>query len=245
MGTGSVGLVVGASTAVSVLSLLLALSILPSLYTEINSLKDEVFDAVNTFKDSTDGSWVELMDIQLGVTPPSKPKENPLLRREKRFAELPDWCQCNAMPQCPPGPPGPPGAPGEAGSPGTPGPSGMDGVVGPSRACLQQAECIQCPIGPAGSPGPDGPQGAVGPQGQPGAPAQPGGQGPAGPAGPAGDAGAPGPQGPAGENGKKGIDGAPGVDGGVGIPGRDAEYCPCPPRSSVFIGQRRRRVFRQ
>lgn len=50
MGTGSVGLVVGASTAVSVLSLLLALSILPSLYTEINSLKNEVFDAVNTFK---------------------------------------------------------------------------------------------------------------------------------------------------------------------------------------------------
>lgn len=71
---------------------------------------------MSEIQEETDLSWVQLMDVQLAFTPPSKPKENPLTRREKRFAELPDHCQCDAMPQCPQGPPGPPGAPGEPGS---------------------------------------------------------------------------------------------------------------------------------
>lgn len=56
------------------------------------------------------------MDVQIRHTAPSRPLENPLLRRDKRFTKLPDWCQCDSAPQCPPGPPGPQGAPGAPGS---------------------------------------------------------------------------------------------------------------------------------
>lgn len=65
----------------------------------------------------TDEAWAELMRMQLIETPMSSPRPNPLLLRLKRaidprFADLPEWCHCEALPHCPPSPPGPPGEPG-------------------------------------------------------------------------------------------------------------------------------------
>lgn len=109
-------LIVGTASLATSLTLFCALLILPRLYWDIHSLHGEVVSAVEQFKAETDHSWEQLMDLQLAHTPLSQPKENPLTRREKRFAKLPDFCQCDSMPQCPPGVPGPPGSPGEPGS---------------------------------------------------------------------------------------------------------------------------------
>ncbi|VDN58291.1 unnamed protein product [Dracunculus medinensis] len=128
----------------------------------------------------------------------------------------------------PPGPPGPDGLPGIPGNHGFPGPPGLPGPVGD-----------QGPPGPAGSIGPAGPPGAPGvvskgtpgPKGPPGPPGLPGKQGANGAPG---LPGAQGPMGPPGQPGLPGLDGKPGqpgVPGTVGVPGSDAAYCPCPPRS--------------
>uniref|UniRef100_A0A0M3I0M4 Col_cuticle_N domain-containing protein n=1 Tax=Ascaris lumbricoides TaxID=6252 RepID=A0A0M3I0M4_ASCLU len=145
---------------------------------------------------------------------------------------------------CPPGPPGPPGPDGEPGEPGPPGhvgPEGRPGRPGPPG-----------PIGEPGEPGPPGPEGRPGQPGPPGRDGKrgkgpKGPKGPAGPRGPPGEPGKDGERGPDGEPGDKGPDGRPGRDGrpgkdgrpgpagSPGLPGPDAHYCPCPPRSSVFL----------
>ncbi|KAJ1373375.1 hypothetical protein KIN20_035752 [Parelaphostrongylus tenuis] len=81
----------------------------------------------------TDSAWIEMMDIQISVTPPSKPRPNPfesIFRRKRQdFRGLPPWCICEPIKiTCPPGPPGPPGRPGIRGPPGRPGPPGQDNL---------------------------------------------------------------------------------------------------------------------
>lgn len=90
--------------------------------------------------------------------------------------------------------------------------------------------------------------GIPGPAGEPGIPGEPGEPGIPGPAGP------PGPPGPMGVNAIPGlffnsvfhvtnifinmliiIAGDNGIRGNPGLPGADAFYCPCPPRSFAFI----------
>uniref|UniRef100_A0A7E4VST7 Col_cuticle_N domain-containing protein n=1 Tax=Panagrellus redivivus TaxID=6233 RepID=A0A7E4VST7_PANRE len=290
-------IVVGIASAASTLAMVAVLVTVPSLYNQINAMNERVADGVQVFRADTDNAWTQLMEVQMSVTPPSKPRENPFgsIFRTKKQA-LPGFCQCGPLPtpNCPAGPPGPPGPPGNPGAPGTPGPRGDDGAPGaPAAPCpAQDTSCIKCPAGPAGPPGPPGPGGPPGGDGQPGPPGNQGGSGPPGPPGPAGDAGAPGqpgapgspgqpgadaergtgapgpagpsgnpgpsgppgpngqpggpgqpgpagPPGPAGNPGAPGGDGQPGSPGGPGLPGSDAAYCPCPPRSSVFVNRRR------
>ncbi|KAK6057961.1 nematode cuticle collagen domain protein [Cooperia oncophora] len=83
--------IMSVSLAAGAISLIGSMLFLPRLYWEMVDLKDEVFEAVGSFQASlnqlqveTDSSWIELMNVQVSHTPPSKPRENPLLRREKR-----------------------------------------------------------------------------------------------------------------------------------------------------------------
>lgn len=90
-----------------------------------------MLDSVAVFRQETDLAWIDMMDIQIAVSPPSQPRKNPLesIFRQKRqdFRGLPAWCVCEPpKPRCPPGPPGPPGRPGMRGTPGQRGPPGRD-----------------------------------------------------------------------------------------------------------------------
>ncbi|VDM58273.1 unnamed protein product [Angiostrongylus costaricensis] len=147
--------------------------------------------------------------------------------------------------RCPPGPPGPPGPVGPRGSPGPPGTPGrpsLGGIGLPGRPGPVGDPGLRGPPGrrgPDGSPGKDAVTGA-GPPGFPGPPGQPGPPGSDGHPGGVGEPGPIGPAGPPGQPGRPGEPGAQGLRGAGGVPGRDAIYCPCPPRSNSF---HRRRVL--
>ncbi|XGW23810.1 hypothetical protein V3C99_005771 [Haemonchus contortus] len=148
--------------------------------------------------------------------------------------------------KCPPGPPGRRGRTGERGlrgPDGLPGRRGVDGADGPpgppGPVGDEGPPGVPGPDGPPGDPGKDammsgysepGPMGPVGKPGLPGADGPPGGDGGIGARGPAG------PPGETGRPGEPGEDGLPGTDGKEGPPGPDGDYCPCPMRSVVELG---------
>ena len=100
-------LLVGIASTCSLIAVITCLIVIPTIYKEINDIHDEVIDSVNVFRVETDTAWADMMDVQVLVTPPSKPRENPFASvfRQKRqsYGGLPSWCQCNVpVARCPP-----------------------------------------------------------------------------------------------------------------------------------------------
>uniref|UniRef100_A0A914HXZ4 GPI ethanolamine phosphate transferase 1 n=1 Tax=Globodera rostochiensis TaxID=31243 RepID=A0A914HXZ4_GLORO len=231
-------IVVGVASVCSLLAIVATLVVVPSLYSQINEISLKVHDGVQAFRVNTDSAWNELMEVQVTVTPPAKPRENPFASIFRSKRQLPGHCQCAGVqhPQCPPGPPGPAGAPGQPGQPGHNGENGKPGAPGqPGPPCPNVYHpCQLCPAGPPGKPGGQGPAGPSGLPGKPGQPGYGGGVGPPGPPGPTGQAGAPGKPGELGQPGQpgqpgiiskyipgpKGPPGPPGAPGQLGSPGR-------------------------
>ncbi|KAK6731025.1 hypothetical protein RB195_007472 [Necator americanus] len=208
----------------SALAVSTCLIAIPSLLNEIGEIHNMVLDSVAAFRVETDAAWAEMMDVQIAVSPPSKPLPNPftsIFRQKRQFAGLPAWCHCEPIRiTCPPGPPGPPGQPGQPGTPGPPGMPGRDDmtVYAPIHCPAPDRACIRCPPGPPGPPGLDGPQGHPGMDGRPGNPGTRGENGKPGPQGPPGDPGIPGHPGMDGRPGPPGMDGRKGT-GAPGMPG--------------------------
>ena len=99
-------LLVGIASTCSLIAVITCLIVIPTIYKEINDIHDEVIDSVNVFRVETDTAWADMMDVQVLVTPPSKPRENPFASvfRQKRqaYGGLPSWCQCNVpVARCP------------------------------------------------------------------------------------------------------------------------------------------------
>jgi hypothetical protein len=113
-------LVVAVACGFSTIAFVACMAVIPSLYQTISEIHDEVWDGIQVFRVETDVAWSELMGIQLALSPPSRPRENPFdsIFRQKRRSKpgFPPWCMCQpTKPICPPGPPGPPGRPGAGG----------------------------------------------------------------------------------------------------------------------------------
>uniref|UniRef100_A0A7E4ZZA2 Col_cuticle_N domain-containing protein n=1 Tax=Panagrellus redivivus TaxID=6233 RepID=A0A7E4ZZA2_PANRE len=226
--------VIRVASTFSSLALLACVFFIPDIYRTINEIQREVHEASEYFRVETDSAWVQLMDVQIVVSPPRQiTRDSPFLTifRHKKQAHsvLPDFCQCTPLPQpnCPPGPPGSAGEPGVPGTPGLQGPRGDDNTVtyAPIICPTKDSACIKCPAGPKGPPGENGAPGQTGPIGSPGPVGKQGKKGRPGRRGPVGDIGSPGEPGksgkpgPNGKDGEKGI-GKPGPKGSNGNPGR-------------------------
>jgi hypothetical protein len=111
-----VKVVIGVASFCSLAAILAIVVVIPQLYSQISQVNSRVMDGVQAFRVDTDSSWADLMEVQITVTPPSRPRQNPFssifMRQKRQYGgEMPAHCQCGpiSQPSCPPGTPGPPG----------------------------------------------------------------------------------------------------------------------------------------
>uniref|UniRef100_A0A183BTS3 Col_cuticle_N domain-containing protein n=1 Tax=Globodera pallida TaxID=36090 RepID=A0A183BTS3_GLOPA len=71
-------IIIGIASLCSIAAILATLVVVPQLYQQINEVNSRVFDGVQAFRVNTDSAWTELMDVQISVTPPTRPRENPV-----------------------------------------------------------------------------------------------------------------------------------------------------------------------
>uniref|UniRef100_A0A183C763 Col_cuticle_N domain-containing protein n=1 Tax=Globodera pallida TaxID=36090 RepID=A0A183C763_GLOPA len=91
-------IVVGVASVCSLLAIVATLVVVPSLYSQINEISLKVHDGVQAFRVNTDSAWNELMEVQITVTPPAKPRENPFASIFRSKRQLPGHCQCAGVP---------------------------------------------------------------------------------------------------------------------------------------------------
>jgi len=101
-------IVIGIGSACSTLAIVATLVVIPQLYSTIHQINSRVLDGVQVFRVDTDNAWSELMDVQISVMPPPKPRENPFnsifVRHARQAGGLPPQCVCQLTPpHCPPG----------------------------------------------------------------------------------------------------------------------------------------------
>jgi hypothetical protein len=249
---------------ISIISLLILCSIVPSMYNYVNNVSEFGRKDFSNCEAASMDIQKEMSQIQERFKVENRTKRhsnyggyNPTMLA----ANAPVFQECPAC--CIPGDRGPTGDSGLPGMPGNPGPDGAPGRPGttPNASCIPERifeppPCLPCPQGPRGvsghpgfpgdpgdpgipgAPGPDGDLGKKGEDGPPGEPGEPG------PVGPQGDQGltpesrlTPGPPGDPGEPGPWGPPGHPGSPGENGMPGMQGEKgYPGPPGRSGPLG---------
>ncbi|CAJ0595797.1 unnamed protein product [Cylicocyclus nassatus] len=74
-------------------------TVIPALYKEINEIHEVVLAGLAAFRTETDSAWIEIMDVQLMISPELKRPENffdSIFRRKRQ--QLPPWNAWNASP---------------------------------------------------------------------------------------------------------------------------------------------------
>ncbi|TKR92246.1 hypothetical protein L596_006937 [Steinernema carpocapsae] len=83
------------ASACSALAIIACLVVVTNLFHTIHEIHKEVVDGVEVFRLETDSAWTDMMEVQLSLIPPTKPRKNPFdsVFREKRqsYSGLPSW----------------------------------------------------------------------------------------------------------------------------------------------------------
>ncbi|CAI4229417.1 unnamed protein product [Auanema sp. JU1783] len=198
---------------------------LPTIWSKINFITDDLYKDMDEFRDLQNDIWANVHGQKVGDS------IVPFVRRKRQNGD-PGVCQCNEQNDCPAGPAGEAGVPGQDGTPGVAGEPGAPGLPGnfPSINMDNQQQCRMCPGGPPGVPGPPGPPG---PAGEGGPDGRPGNTGPIGHPGQSGNMGHPGEPGGPGNMGYPGEPGKDGIKGGKGAPGSQGEPGPQGPSGNM------------
>ncbi|KHJ81115.1 nematode cuticle collagen domain protein, partial [Oesophagostomum dentatum] len=89
-----------AASSAAIIAMIACLTVIPSLYREISEMHDMVLGSVANFRSETDSAWIEMMDVQLLVTPPSRRPRSIFesISRRRKKQQLPPWCICEPQP---------------------------------------------------------------------------------------------------------------------------------------------------
>ena len=90
-------LVIGIACGCSLLALLATAYFVPNLCGQLNEIQMRVHDGVQAFRVDTDSAWNDLMELQVAITPPSKPRQNPFQSIFRGKRQLPDHCVCQVQ----------------------------------------------------------------------------------------------------------------------------------------------------